>query len=381
MTTSSFTPILPPAILGVLGGGQLGKMFCAAAQRMGYQVWVLDPDPNCPTAAIAHRHLCAAFDDANALEELGSQCAAITTEFENAPADSLALLEKWCHVAPNAHAVSIVQHRWHEKSFLRQHAIPTTAFWEVESNESIQHIPNDAFPAILKTSRLGYDGKGQVSVASADKLLDAWQQLNKTHCILERRLTLDMEISVMVARGADGHSITWSVSENIHREGILDISIIPARTTPEIAKKAQLIAISIAENLNYIGILGVEFFVSDGELYVNELAPRPHNSGHYTIEASVTSQFEQQVRTLCRLPLGSTQLMQPAVMLNLLGDAWFPHTPDWNALLSFPNIKLHLYGKQTPRNRRKMGHITCVAPRLDEAISQIAQVQAQLNPA
>jgi 5-(carboxyamino)imidazole ribonucleotide synthase len=380
MTPKSLSPaILPPATLGVLGGGQLGKMFCSAAQRMGYKVWVLDPDPNCPTSTIADRHLCAEFNDAEALEMLGTHCAAVTTEFENAPAESLALLQKWCVVSPEAESVAIVQHRWQEKSFLRAHNIPTTDFWKIETVEDLQHIPESAYPAILKTSRLGYDGKGQVTVNSPEKLMEAWQHLHKTPCILEHRLYLDGEISVMVARGRDGHAVTWSVAENIHRAGILDISIVPARIPTALAQHAQELALAIAEGLHYIGILGVELFLSNGCLYVNELAPRPHNSGHYTIEASITSQFEQQVRTLCHLTLSDTALLCPAVMLNLLGDLWFPQTPDWKSLLSFPNIKLHLYGKQTPRNRRKMGHLTCIAPNLDEALAQVTLARNQLH--
>ena len=364
-------PILPGATLGILGGGQLGKMFCASAQSMGYRIWVLDPDSKCPAANIADRYICAKFDDITALELLATHCAAVTTEFENIPANSLFYLSTTLPVSPSAESVSITQYRWGEKSFLRQHNFPTTSFWKIQTIEELSNIPSDAFPGILKVSRFGYDGKGQIPVSNASELEYAWNNLEQVECILEKKLTLDLEISVMVARSHTHAAITWPVAENHHKDGILETSIVPARIHESLANQARDLALKIANTLNYIGILGVEFFVSNNKLYINELAPRPHNSGHYTIEASVTSQFEQQVRVLCGLPLGNTELLSPAVMLNILGDAWTPLSPNWEAILAKPGTKLHLYGKNEPRPKRKMGHITCLNSKIENAIEYI----------
>jgi 5-(carboxyamino)imidazole ribonucleotide synthase len=373
------SPLLPNAILGVLGGGQLGKMFCAAAQRMGYRVWVLDPDPHCPTAVIADHHLIAPFDDIEALTQLRLNCEGITTEFENVPATTLAFLAETRPVSPSAQAVSIVQHRKKEKMFLRDHGFPTAPFCAIESEADIEAVPETLFPALLKTAQLGYDGKGQCAVMHREELLNSWKALGCPPCILEKRLHLELEVSVMVARTWNQQTCVWPAAENIHQQGILDVSIIPARLAPSLTQQAQELAIRIATTLDYTGILGVEYFVVNDTLYINELAPRPHNSGHYTLEASVTSQFEQQVRVLCGLPLGATTLLSPVAMMNVLGDAWIPTPPNWPLILAEPGIKLHLYGKSRPLAKRKMGHLTCLATSIEKALEQLAPMRKHLG--
>lgn len=371
-STSSIMPILPPATLGMLGGGQLGRFFVAAAHELGYQVWVLDPDANSPAGKIADRHLQAAYDDYAALDQLAQGCAAVTTEFENVPAETLDYLAKFVPVRPNAKAVAICQNRVAEKSFLRDNGISHAAFAVVTCDADLRDadkVGAHLFPGILKVARFGYDGKGQAVVHSREEAIAAFQGFKGETCVLEQKLHLDYEVSVVLAR--DGHGICrcFPTAENIHRKGILDISIIPARASACAADSAQDMAERIAEKLGYIGTLGVEFFISRGQLYVNEMAPRPHNSGHYTLDACVTDQFEQQVRTLCGLPLGEARAHSAAVMVNLLGDIWFEkgndgseqyREPDWSKLYAMPNLKLHLYGKHHARHGRKMGHFTVI---------------------
>ena len=358
----SSTMILPPATLGMLGGGQLGRFFVTAAHEMGYQVWVLDPDKNSPAGQIAERHLCVGYDDYAALDEFAEGCAAITTEFENVPADTLDYLGKFVPVRPSAAAVAVCQNRIVEKTFLRDNGLPHGPFAAIRSEDDIKSAAASLFPAILKVARFGYDGKGQATVNNREEALLAFGRFKGEACVLEQRLTLDYEVSVVLARDEHGHVQCFPTGENQHTNGILDVSIVPARTPACVRSDAEEVAARIAEKLGYIGTMGVEFFVSRGQLIVNEMAPRPHNSGHYTIDACVTNQFEQQVRALCGLPLGEPRAHSAAVMVNLLGDLWYEgehySEPDWAKLYAIPNLKLHLYGKHHARPGRKMGHFT-----------------------
>lgn len=379
--------IMPPAMLGMLGGGQLGRFFVIAAHEMGYKVTVLDPDANSPAGKIADVHICAAYDDAQALNALANTCAAVTTEFENVPASTLAFLSKTLPVYPSADAVSVAQHRVSEKQFLQSNGLPVAPF--VVVNE-VQDLPleGDIYPAILKVARFGYDGKGQARVSNHAEALQAFNDFGQEECVLEKMLKLDYEVSVVLARDTHGNVITFQTVENSHLNGILDVTIAPARGSDAINHAAQKLAIQVAEKLNYMGVLAVEFFVCEGELRVNEMAPRPHNSGHFTIDACVTNQFEQQVRVLTGLPLGSTRQHSPAVMVNLLGDVWYPSKdalesevtePNWATLFSSPQVKMHLYGKHAARVGRKMGHFTVLNASRDEAIKTAMQLRADLN--
>ena len=361
--------ILPGATLGMLGGGQLGHLFTIAARTMGYHVTVLDPDPDSPAGEIASNHLCVDYEDPAALDELAKTCAAVSTEFENVPAASLAELAKKCIVRPGAHAVAITQDRIKEKTFLREASFPIVPFSVVRHPQDLEAgLKKVGTPAILKVSRFGYDGKGQITVTNLDEASLAWESLQREDCVLESCVTLDTEVSVVLARGVDGVVAVYPPGENSHRNGILDFTIVPARVQPALTEEAGKTAAQIAASLDFVGVMAVEFFVSSGKLLVNEIAPRPHNSGHYTLNACVTSQFEQQVRALCELPLGDTRLLSPAVMVNLLGDLWQEESsPPWQELLKHTEAKLHLYGKRHPRSGRKMGHYTVVAPSRDEA--------------
>ncbi|WP_394808805.1 5-(carboxyamino)imidazole ribonucleotide synthase [Nitrosomonas sp.] len=373
--------IMPGAMLGVLGGGQLGRMFVMAAQQMGYRVTVLDPLPDSPAGRTADDFICADYADQSALEKLSSQCVAITTEFENIPANSLRKLAKSCVVSPDAYSVSIAQNRIAEKQFLGTNGFAIAPFAVIQQQDDFatQDVA-DLLPGILKVSQFGYDGKGQKSAADETELLAAYAQLNHPVCVLEKFMPLKSELSVVVARGKEGEIRTFPVSENQHVNGILDISIVPARISQELAEQAQTIACNIAEKLNYQGVLCVEFFVlQNDELLINEIAPRPHNSGHYSINACITSQFEQQVRTLCGLPLGSTTQHSAAVMVNLLGDLWQNGEPDWNPVLQNPSAKLHLYGKTEARPGRKMGHYTVLNTDTDTALQQATAIKKQLE--
>lgn len=360
--------ILPPATLGVLGGGQLGRFFVIAAHEMGYRALVLDPDPHSPAGRIADFHLVAAYDDADALDRIGEICAAVTTEFENVPADSLAYLSKYLPVRPSARCVAVAQDRESEKTFLRDNGFPVGPFAVIRSESDVNSIGDNLLPGVLKIARFGYDGKGQSRVATREEVRQAWQHFNNEVCIVERFLSLDVEVSVVLARGHGGQSYCFALAENRHRNGVLDVSIAPARISDDLRVQAEQLALTLARQLDYVGVLGVEFFVSNGELLVNEIAPRPHNSGHYTIDACVTNQFEQQVRALCGVPLGDARLHGPAAMVNLLGEVWHAGEPRWDELLQVPGLKLHLYGKHHARPGRKMGHFTALDPDLERAI-------------
>jgi len=354
--------ILPGATLGMLGGGQLGRMFTVAARTMGYRVMVLDPDPQSPAGQMASEHLLARYDDPKALDVLARACAAVTTEFENVPAATLERLARRCVVRPGSRAVAITQDRIHEKNFLRTNGFPTAPFAVIRSTVDLEDgFEQIGAPAILKVSRFGYDGKGQATVRNLREARAAWNAMKHEPCVIEKRVPLDTEVSVVLARGIDDAVAVYPVSENHHADGILDITTVPARVSAARAREAQQVARRIAARLEYVGVLAVEFFISRGKLLVNEIAPRPHNSGHYTLDACVTSQFEQQVRALCGLPLGDTRLLSPVAMVNLLGDLWRGGEPRWERILGSPRAKLHLYGKREARPGRKMGHYTCLA--------------------
>lgn len=372
--------ILPGATLGMLGGGQLGRMFTIAARTMGYRVMVLDPDPISPAGQVADMHLCADYQDETALSQMGRECAAVTTEFENVPAQILRALALYCPVKPGAEAVEIAQNRVAEKNWLHAHGFATAPFAVVASPADVATACAQAgFPAVLKVSRFGYDGKGQTRVDSLDEAQAAFAAMGGEVCVLEKMLALECELSVVLGRNEAGACALYPVSENIHEAGILDISIVPARVDPTLAQTARATAQSIAGQLGYCGVMAVEFFVVDGgRLVVNEIAPRPHNSGHYTLDACLTSQFEMQVRTLCNLPIGATAQHTPAVMVNLLGELWGGSQPNWAALLQHPSAKLHLYGKQSARPGRKMGHFTCLDASLDAALALARTIRAQL---
>jgi len=368
--------VLPGATLGMLGGGQLGRMFTIAARNLGYEVMVLDPDPDSPAGQIASKHLCTDYQDAAALEQLATTCSAVSTEFENVPAAVMEWLAGRCVVRPAASAVRITQDRIHEKTFLREQDFPTAAFAVVRSESDIAGgLQVTGAPALLKVSRFGYDGKGQFRIDDAKSAIAAWKSIAGEACVLERMVPLDVELSVVLARSADGEVLFWPAGENTHRDGILDTTMVPARVDATLVNQANRMAREIAVALEYVGVMAVEFFVSEGRLLVNEIAPRPHNSGHYTLDACVTDQFSQQVRALCGLPLGETRLLSPVVMVNLLGDIWSSGQPDWPAVLALPGVKLHLYGKRAARPGRKMGHINCLAPELEAALAVAADVK------
>ncbi len=376
----------PSTWLGVMGGGQLGRMFAHAAQAMGYKVAVLEPAKDCPAGHAADHLLSAGYTDAAALAELGEQCVAVTTEFENVPAQSLATLAQKIFVAPSAACVSVAQDRLVEKKFFTDCAASSGVLpaphRRIASAADIDALPDELFPGILKTTRMGYDGKGQVRVSSRDEARAAFDGMKGVDCVLEKMLPLAYEVSVLAARGADGQAVVYPIAEDLHRDGLLVTTTVPGpNVTADCAKRAQAAALEIIAKLDYVGVLCIEFFVlKDGSLVVNEMAPRPHNSGHYTIDACITSQFAQQVRAMAKMPLGDARQHSPAVMLNLLGDLWFdgdsasddeqPREPAWDALLALPGASLHLYGKDDPRRGRKMGHVTFVAPTLAEAQMQ-----------
>jgi 5-(carboxyamino)imidazole ribonucleotide synthase len=374
--------------LGVLGGGQLGRMFVHSAQTLGYRTVVLDPDPSSPAGSVAHRQVVAAYDSAAGLAELATLCAAVTTEFENVPAPALRTVADRVRVAPSAAAVEICQDRAAEKRHFQRAGVPCAPFATLDVPADLNEAAlARLLPGILKTARLGYDGKGQARVESFAQLADAWAALKHAPCVLERRLDLKHELSVIVARGADGRLVHLPVQQNLHRGGILAVTQVPA---PDVAAETAAEAVSEAERLaasmDYVGVLCVEFFVlADGRLVANEMAPRPHNSGHYSIDACDVSQFDLQVRTLAGLPLVAPKLHSPAVMLNLLGDLWFdapgasPRAPDWSAVLALPGVHLHLYGKAEARPGRKMGHLTVTAPEAAAARAVALQAAAFLG--
>ncbi len=357
----------PSKFIGILGGGQLGRFFTIAAQNMGYSVVVFDPDKQSPAGKLADKHICKTYDNLEALDELKEICNEVTIEFENVPAETLRYLEKDIIIRPESKAVSIAQDRIKEKSFLEESGVPLARWALIDSVESIEIFNDevDIFPAILKTAQFGYDGKGQIHVDNAIELENAFVRFNKVPCVLEAKLDLDLEFSIVMARSIKGDYLEYPLIENQHEAGILDLSIIPARVPSIIKKEATKFTKRIATDLNYIGVMAVEFFISNNHLYVNEIAPRPHNSGHFSIDACVYNQFDQQVLTLSgSKPKDQETKFPVSVMLNILGDLWFRRgdrksEPNFEMIKS-PEISLHLYEKSEPRIGRKMGHITIV---------------------
>jgi 5-(carboxyamino)imidazole ribonucleotide synthase len=362
--------ILPGATLGVLGGGQLGRMFVLQARTMGYGAMVLDPDPVSPAGQVADVHLRAPYDDPAALERLAT-CAAVTTEFENVPAQALERLARSTRVRPPVRAVAVAQDRGREKAFLENSGFRTAPFHLVRQRQDLAAaLEKVKLPALLKTNRLGYDGKGQAPVERREDAARAFEALGRVECVLEERLALETELSVVLARGDDGHIVPFPVGENRHRNGILETTVVPARVSRALADEASDTAGRVAAALEYSGVLGVELFVANGgRIYVNEIAPRPHNSGHYTLDACSASQFEQQLRALCALPLAEPKLFSPVAMINLLGDLWAGGPPRWAEVFRRPGARLHLYGKAEPRPGRKMGHVNCLADDPDRALA------------
>jgi 5-(carboxyamino)imidazole ribonucleotide synthase len=371
--------IPPGAWLGLLGGGQLGRMFTMAAQSMGYKVLVLDPGGQSPAGSVADDHIAADYLDSGALQELASRCAAATTEFENVPAAALRFLARHCVVSPSADSVAVAQDRIAEKEFLAAAGIEVAPYRAVHREQELDESMQPLLPGILKRSRLGYDGKGQARVTTLEETRAAFVKLGAHPCVLERLLPLELELSVVVARGFDGSIVSWPVAENQHAHGILDLTLVPARISKALAEQVRSAAVTVASQLGYNGVLCVEFFVlRDGRILANEIAPRPHNSGHYTIDACVTSQFEQQARVLCGVPLGATELHCPAVMVNLLGELWAGGEPRWEHVLRHPGAKLHLYGKAEARPGRKMGHFTVLARSGDAALAVALEAKSLL---
>lgn len=372
-------PVTPPAMLGILGGGQLGRYFVMAARTMGYSTTVLEPDPHAPAGKVADVHLVAPYDDPAALAQLAATCAVVTTEFENAPASAMEQLVGSTLVHPSPAAIAICQDRLAEKRFLDDIGVNVGPYRSIESDDDVAAAADLSYPAILKTARLGYDGKGQVKVASHPELAAAWDQLGRVACVLEERLNLSRELSMVLARTADGRTATYPVAQNQHINGILDTSRVPADLPGDGHDQAADLCTYIAGELQFVGVMAVEMFVVGNRVLVNELAPRPHNTGHYTLDVCLTSQFEQQVRAVCGLALGDTRMLVPgAAMANLLGDLWADGEPDWAIALADPAAHLHLYGKAEARPGRKMGHLTVTTGTAMGAYSLARRLRRQL---
>lgn len=361
--------ILPGATLGVLGGGQLGRMFTLAARRMGYRINVFAPEDDTPAGQIAYREFRAPYSDLEAVRRFASEVAVVTFEFENIPSETVAAAADLAPVRPDGTLLHTTQHRLREKRALAAAGVPTVRFVAIEGAEDLERAAREVSgPGILKTAAWGYDGKGQVRVNRPDALASAWAEIGHAPAVLEAVAPFEREISVVGVRGLDGSIALYEPIENLHVDHILDVSISPARIDERTARRAKEIARTLLEAWAVVGVVCFELFdLGDGELVVNEVAPRPHNSGHLTVDAHLTSQFEQQVRAVCGLPLGSTDAVSPAVMVNLLGDLWAEGEPDWAAACAHPGVQLHLYGKVEARPGRKMGHLTAVAPTVEEA--------------
>jgi 5-(carboxyamino)imidazole ribonucleotide synthase len=359
----SRAPILPGATLGVLGSGQLGRMFAMAARRMGYRVHVLSPDSDTPAGQVADVEIRAEYADLDAIRRFARGVDVVTFEFENVPAATADAAAEFAPVRPSGQALHVAQQRAREKRFLAGHGFPVTPFAWIRTEPDLEAaLLTPGLPGVLKTASFGYDGKGQTKVATADAARAAWTAMGQREAVLERFIDFDREVSVVAARGVNGWVESFGVIANLHTNHILDVSVLPAAVPPAVERRAAEIARGVLEALDLVGVLCVEFFLTvDGDLLINELAPRPHNSGHLTIDACMTSQFEQQVRAICGLPPGATELLRPAAMANLLGDLWQEGEPDWAAACAMPGVHLHLYGKAAPKPGRKMGHLTALA--------------------
>lgn len=378
---TSRAPVLPGSAIGVLGSGQLGRMFAIAARRMGYRVHTLSPDEDTPTGQVADLEVNAPYEDLDAIRKFAAAVSVVTFEFENVPAATAAAAAECAPVRPSGHILHTTQHRLREKTFLSKNGLPVTPFRRVANLEDlIQAASELGLPAILKTADFGYDGKGQFRIGDSSQFQEAWNTLNVDEAVLEAFIDFDREISVVSARSITGEFVHYGAVENHHRNGILDTSIAPARVSEKIVREAVEIARAVLEKLEVIGVLCVEFFVCrDGRLLINELAPRPHNSGHFTFDANLTSQFEQQLRTVCLLPLGGVTQFTPAAMVNLLGDLWANGEPHWAKAAAVADVKLHLYGKSEPRPGRKMGHLTALAGTPEQALADARRAREALT--
>jgi len=373
--------ILPGSTIGVLGSGQLGRMFAIAARRMGYRVHTFSPDSDTPTGQVSDLEFDHSYDDLDAVRDFARGVSVVTFEFENVPAATVEAASAHAPVRPSGAVLHTTQHRLREKSFLEKAGFPVVPFKPVRTlDDLLQGVRELGCPAVLKTAGFGYDGKGQSKINSPDEAGQALQTLGGQEAVLEAFVDFEREVSVVAARGLDGAFVHYGVIENEHRRRILDVSTAPAAVPPSIFRKATEIARSVLEALDVVGVMCVEFFLTrDERLLINELAPRPHNSGHLTFDAAVTSQFEQQLRAVCGLPLGSTQLLRPAAMANLLGDLWEHGEPEWAAACAFSGVKLHLYGKLEARPSRKMGHLTALAASAEEAAHLVRTARAALE--
>jgi 5-(carboxyamino)imidazole ribonucleotide synthase len=375
------SPILPGATIGVLGSGQLGRMFAIAARRMGYRVHTYSPDTDTPTGQVADVEVVAPYDDLAQVRQFASRVAVVTFEFENVPAATAQAAAEMTLVRPAGSVLHVAQNRLREKTFLAEQGFPVASFRAVRSQEELKTaLTTIGYPAVLKTAGFGYDGKGQAKIQSAGDIESAWNSSSFSERVLEAFVDFSHEVSVVGARSLDGEFTHWGVIENTHHNHILDLSLSPARVSQDVADAAVSLAERVLNALNVVGVMCVEFFVRrDGELVINELAPRPHNSGHLTIDAHVTCQFEQQLRAVCGLPLGSTERLRAAAMANLLGDIWQNGEPNWAAACALPDVKLHLYGKIEPRPGRKMGHLTALANTAEQAALRVLKARAALT--
>ncbi len=375
-------PILPGAAIGVLGSGQLGRMFAIAARRMGYRVHTLSPDSDTPTGQVADLEVTAPYEDLDAVRRFARGVSAVTFEFENVPAETAAAAAEHTPVRPGGSVLHTTQQRIREKTFLQSHGLPVAPFRIVNSAESLERaVAELGCPCILKTADFGYDGKGQVRIEAPSQAAVAWETIGKRDAVLEGFITFAKEMSVVAARSVTGEYADFGVVENSHTNHILDLTVAPANVPAQVQKRAREIARAVLEHLDVVGVLCVELFLThDNDLIINELAPRPHNSGHFTFDACVTSQFEQQLRAVCGLPLGSTAQLCPSAMVNLLGDEWSSGEPNWAAAAAFPSVKIHLYGKMNARPGRKMGHLTALADTSENAVQMVMAARRALRP-
>jgi len=373
--------ILPNSTIGVFGSGQLGRMFAIEARKMGYRVHTFSPDTDTPTGQVADFETSANYQDLDAVRKFAEAVDVVTFEFENVPSKTVEIAAEFVAVHPKGEILHTTQNRLREKTFLAENGFPVAPFAHIKTIEDLQKgVENIGVPCVLKTAGFGYDGKGQTKIKSAEDIETAFANLKDQEAVLEKFIEFEKEVSVVCARDSQGNFAHYGVIENAHENHILDVSFAPAICSEKVFREAVEIARSVAETLQYVGTLCVEFFLTkDEKLLINELAPRPHNSGHLTFDACVTSQFEQQLRAVCGLPLGSTEFFKPSAMINLLGDVWQNGEPNWQNALQFPNIKLHLYGKAEPRKGRKMGHLTALADSAEKAVETVIKTKEKLG--
>jgi len=379
--TGPFTAILPGSVVGVLGSGQLGRMFAIAARQMGYRVHTFSPETDTPTGQVADVEITASYQDLEAIGAFARGVNVVTFEFENVPAAAVEAAARLAPVRPSGSVLEVTQHRFREKTFLSRNGFPTAPFLPVKTLADLgSALGQIGCPAVLKTAGSGYDGKGQAKIMTTADAESAFAATGNQEKILEGFIDFELEFSVVAARGIDGAFSHWGLIENSHRKHVLDLSFAPARVPKETARNAIAMANDLLEVLDVVGVLCIEFFLTrEHGIMINEVAPRPHNSGHLTINASRTSQFEQQLRAVCGLPLGSTEFLSAAGMANLLGDLWQGGEPNWAAACTCPDVKLHLYGKEDPRPGRKMGHLTALAPVAETAVERVLHARDQLR--